>query len=57
MVCFSIDYEYTKNGLKTQAHSLVDALNIKSAKNKLARKHKVKVEDINIIDYHVVGYY
>lgn len=57
MVCFSIYYEYVKNGLKTQAHSLVDALNIKTARNKLARKHKVNSSDINIIDYHVVGYY
>lgn len=57
MICFSIEYEYTKYGVKWQGQTLVDALNIKSAKNKLARKHKVKVEDIEIIDYKVVGYY
>jgi len=57
MVCISITYEYTKNGVKWEGQTLVDALNIKSAKNKLARKHKVKVEDINVIEYHIVGYY
>lgn len=57
MICFSIEYEYTKYGVKWQGQTLVDAINLKSAKNKLARKHNVKAEDIDIIEYKVVGYY
>lgn len=57
MVCFSIDYKYIKNNVEWEHHELVDALNIKTARNKLARKHKVNVEDIDIIDYKLVGYY
>lgn len=54
MKAYSIDYEL--NGMKM--NTLVDARDIKSAKNKIARKHGIKnAKSIKIIRSSVIGYF
>ena len=58
MKAYGIDYTVKKG--KCEMHYIlqtVDAKDLKSAKNKLARKHKVEPKDIKITYSTVVGYY
>ena len=53
MQAYGIDYEINGRTFTTN----IDAKNIQSARNKLARKHKVNPEDVKITKTIIIGYY
>lgn len=58
MKAYGIDYILKKDRHERLiVMAMVDAKDLTSAKNKLARKHKVEPKDIKITYSTVVGYY
>lgn len=57
MKAYEITYIVKKNGYEMVRTSNVDSKDLKCAKNKLAKKHGVPVSNIDIKEWHVIGYF
>lgn len=58
MKAYGVSYSMKKGNITFEHLStVVDAKDLKSARNKLARKHRVEPKDIEITYSTIVGYY
>ena len=55
---YGVSYSMKKGNITLEHLStVIDAKDLNSARNKLARKHRVEAKDIKIKNYSIVGYY